>query len=159
KLAVGEEAVKAYETLEELWKQFQKDYDYYYRVLLPEYDALIKKILKEVNEKGPFPEDEVPIMPSEPQIPINYYAEEPRKGYAVDLPAGRYQIRLVDGEGKVIPDSKKNLVVFSPRREGIGYLVIPVHKWTMPFQSSDPSRAFYLDGHQTFYVQAFNAAE
>jgi hypothetical protein len=158
-LAVGEKAVEAYDLWEELFTQYQEEVVYYNQVLLPQYNADVNRITAEYNKTGlPVPEDEVPTEPRIPQIP-DYFALPTNKGFAVNLPAGRYQIRLVDEEGQVIPDSQKNLVVFAQRREGVGYLMRPGDKWTMDFNSTDSSQAVYLNGHQVFYVEAYNAAE
>jgi hypothetical protein len=158
-LVTGEKAVEAYELWEELFNQYLQDSVNYNRVLLPEYDAEVNRITATYTKMGiPIPEDEVPIEPRAPQAP-NYWSMPTNKGFAINLPAGGYQIRLVDDAGQVIPDSHKNLVVFAQRREGVGYIMRASDKWTLAFDSNDSSQAVYLNGNQIFYVEAYNSAE
>ena len=43
----------------------------------------------------------------------------------VNLDAGQYALRMRDAGGQTVPGSERTLVVFAPRRTGVGYTVLP----------------------------------
>lgn len=158
KLYIGDEAVRVYE-------DYQARLDAYYDAVSAYYEAqrqwqrLMDEILKEVRETGQYKDpSEIPEPPVQPTPPGDF-AYSPRTAFAVKLPQGRYRIQLRGPDGQVVPDSVKTLEVFDARRYGVGYVVIPEHKWTRSFQSNDPSDIFYLDGHRVFYVVPHHARE
>ena len=85
----------------------------------------------------------------------------PSFGFQVNLPEGDYRIRLKDLDGQIIPDSEKKIVVFSHRRTGIGYKIIPESRWTIPERSDDPQETIYVMGgsNAAIYLQSFYEAE
>ncbi len=157
-LNLGEEAVRAYD-------DYQSRIDAYYDSLTRYYDdqrqwqQTMDRILREVRDTGqPKDPDEIPQPPTQPQPPQDF-AYQPRQAFAVNLPAGRYTVKVIGEDGNVVPDSERTLEVFKPRRTGVGLGVIPEHKWTRRFQSNDASDVFYLDGTRVFYILPYNAQE
>jgi len=157
-LLLGEEAIRTYE-------DYQNRINSYYDSVSKYYDAqrvwqsTMDKILAEVRETGvPKKPDEIPEPPRQPQAPRDF-AYQPRQAFAVNLPAGRYTVKVIDDEGNVVEGSERTLQVYDARRTGVGFGVIPEHKWTRRFQSNDPSDTFYLDGTRVFYILPFSAKE
>jgi len=130
-----------------------------YRDAKAEWDELMSKILKEVQETGQYKKEaEIPKPPKQPEAP-KYYVSKPKDSFIVKLPAGNYTVEVVDRDGQVVPGSKKRLVVFKERREGIGYEIVPESKWTRPVNSDDPSQLMYAEGNRTIYVKPFYEKE
>lgn len=157
-LVLGDEAVATYE-------DYQARLDAYFRAVSEynqayrDWQSMMNEIIREVQETGEYRDpDTIPPAPERPEPPGDF-AYQPREAFAVKLPEGRYQVRLRAPDGSIVADSQKKLDVFSPRREGVGYGVIPEHRWTRRFQSNDTSDTFYLDGHRVFYLLPFDAKE
>lgn len=138
------------------WEKLQDDY---YDAVSAYYDAQAKwqakmdKLLERVRKTGKYAKpEEIPASPQQPEAP-KLYVTSPVNAFVFDLPAGKYRIRLVDANGQVVPDSEKSLVVFAPRRHGVGYEIIPESKWTRPVTSNDRSHMLYLEGRRTFYMK------
>ena len=98
---------------------------------------------------------------AEPVAPVapTYYVVPPaelQEAFIVNLPAGRYEIRLKDPEGRLMEGSEKTVVVHGPRRSGaVGYDIIPSDKWTRPVESDTPSAILYVNGTANLYLRAF----
>jgi hypothetical protein len=102
---------------------------------------------------------EEPPPPPEQPAPFLFFSTGIHDGFALTLPAGTYTIRLRDNDGQIVADSERELVVFSPQREGVGYTVVPQDKWTIPDQSDDPSQILYARGGTVIYLQPFAEEE
>lgn len=156
-LIVGEEAVKEYQAYNDAMDAYYKAMTKYYE----DYDAwnkYMEKLIKRVQQTGkPAKPEEIPEAPKQPEPP-KIYVTEPTEAFLVNLPAGEYEIRTVK-DGKVVPDSEKKLVVVAPRRQGIGYVVVPESKWTRPFTSDDRSQLLYTWGSRTLYIGVFDSLE
>ena len=92
-------------------------------------------------------------------IPPTFYVVPPsglQQGFIVNLPAGRYSIRLRDPDGTVMEGSEKELIVDRSRRtDGVGFEVVPSDKWTRPVESVSPSSVVYVNGAADLYVLPF----
>src|SRR6266536_1520487 len=99
-----------------------------------------------------------PEPPAEP-APLTLYSTEVGQGFALQLPVGEYQISVRDAAGQVIVDSEKRLVVVAPRRESVGYEIVPQEKWTFPEQASDPAEVVYTVAGGVVYVRPFAEQE
>jgi hypothetical protein len=97
--------------------------------------------------------------PDDEPDPPQMYSTEITKGFLIDLDPGTYHTRLVDESGQVIPESEKKLVVFEPRRKGIGYTILPEKKWTVPDYSANPDGVIYSRGDLRLFLQPQNEAE
>lgn len=96
---------------------------------------------------------------AEPPAAPRLFSTAVLSGFLIDLDAGEYQIQLIDSAGEPLPDSKKTLVIFEPRRTGVGYRIIPEARWTMPETSADPDQVIYLSGESRIFLQPHTAAE
>ncbi|MGI6081684.1 MAG: hypothetical protein ACOYEP_02270 [Limnochordia bacterium] len=157
-LVTGPEAPEAFE-------RYEKLQDDYYDAVSAYYDAQSKwqekmdKLLARVRETGQYASpEEIPASPQQPEAP-KLYVTSPVEAFVFDLPEGKYRIRLVDSNGEVVPETQKNLVVFSPRRAGVGYEIIPESKWTKPVLSDDRNQVLYLEGRRTFYLKPSHELE
>jgi hypothetical protein len=119
--------------------------------------------IKERQKSGMTPEQYGPIpVPKEQAQPAppKFYVQEPREEYIVNLPVGRYKIRLHAPDGTIVEGSEKKVVSFTYRRSGkIGYEIIPAKRWTMPETSSDPAEIIYLEGKNTLYFRPYIQTE
>lgn len=103
----------------------------------------------------------IPI-PQEPPFPRapEFYVQEPGEAFVINLPAGRYEIRLRASDGVLIEGSEKRLVSFTHRRSGkIGYEVISAKRWTMPETSSDSAEVIYFVGKNTLFYRPYIQTE
>lgn len=157
-LLVGEEARRMYD-------DYQRRIEAYYTAVSEYYEARAEwqrqmdRIIREVQETGNYKRpEEIPSAPTQPS-PLRDLVYQPRQAFIINLPAGRYEVRLRGADGQVVPGSERTLDIFAPRRTGTLYRVSPEHKWTRPFESGDPSDTFYLDGRRVFYVEPYHASE
>jgi hypothetical protein len=105
------------------------------------------------------PAGTAPEPPAEPKPPA-YRVTEPQAAFVLNLPAGEYQCTLVDERGRPVPDTAKTLIVFTRRRTGAGYEIIPERKWTASLSSMKPEEAIYVDQDSArFYLNAFQTLE
>jgi hypothetical protein len=100
----------------------------------------------------------IPDPPNQP-APFTLFSTDVVKGFPLKLAAGEYEIRERDSSGTVIPDSEKRVVAITPRREGIGYQILPQEKWTTPDQADDPSNAIYTVPGGVIYLEPFSERE
>src|SRR5690606_31667226 len=157
-LLLGEEAVRTYEDYQRRINSYYDSVSKYYEAQRA-WQSTMDRILAEVRETGqPKSPDEIPEPPRQPQAPQDF-AYQPRQAFAVNLPAGRYTVKVIGEDGNVVENSERTLEVYDARRVGVGFGVIPEHKWTRRFQSNDPADTFYLDGTRVFYILPFNARE
>lgn len=98
------------------------------------------------------PRPEAPAAPSYYQAPPS----DLQKGFVVNLPPGRYTIRLRNPDGTIMDGSDKTLVVHERRRQGrVGWEVIPGDKWTRPQESVTPASVLYVNGGADLYLRPF----
>ena len=99
-----------------------------------------------------------PAAPVEPG-PFTLYSTEVGRGFPIELPPGEYTIRVLDAAGQTVADSQKRLVAFAPRRQGVGYEVVPQERWTIPDRADDPADVVYLAPGGVAFLRAFEADE
>jgi hypothetical protein len=96
-----------------------------------------------------------PALPSPPQ----HYEVPPaalQEAFVLNLPRGRYTIRVVNPQGEVLEGSEKVLVVHNAfRTGGVGFEVIPGDKWTRAEESVNPSSVLYVNGSADVYLRPF----
>jgi len=148
------------------YKKYKKALDDYYNALKKYYEARIEyrkkldKFFKEVKkrreagEKGPL-NIEIPKEPQPPKGP-NFYVTEPKKDYIINLPPGKYRIRVRARDKTIVEGSEKNLFVFTSRRtRGVGYEIIPGNRWTKKEQCNDPASIIYAAGKNVLYFRPY----
>ena len=106
---------------------------------------------------------DLPIrMPKQPVFPEapEFFVQQPEQAFIIDLPAGKYRMRLRASDGTIMEGSEKWLVSFTHRRSGqVGYEVISAKRWTMPETSGDPGDVIYLEGKKTLYFRPYIQTE
>ena len=96
--------------------------------------------------------------PVQPRPPRDYVVPpSPVQGaFVVNLPVGRYRVRLLDHDARVLEGSEKWIVSHAARRiNGVGYEVIPGDKWTRPSESRELDSVLYVSGAADLYVSPF----
>lgn len=160
---LDEEAESYYQKYQEAVAEFnQKLREYYeamerYRV---EFNQFLEevRIRRERGETGPL-DISIPKEPEPPEF-VQFYATEPQEGFIINLPVGEYQIQLLAEDGTIFEGSKKNVVVFTSRREeGVGYEIIPGNRWTQRENCNDPSWIIHALGKNELYVNLFEQKE
>ena len=131
-LYVGQEAVEANEG-------FQAE-QLAYRQASEDYEAARQgwlAIARAAQARGDDPSS-IPPAPEMPE-PMTTFSTGLNSGFPLELPEGNYQVRTRKTDGTVIPESIRDLTVFSPRRTAVGYEVIPEARWTFPEELNDLS--------------------
>ncbi len=130
-----------------------------YNVEMQSLGARIQKLKDAHRDYAPLlqrmttlPEPTAPTPPSYYEVP----PAEMEQAFILNVPPGRYSIRLRDPQGRVMEGSEKTVVVHEARRTGgIGYEVIPSDKWTRPEESVTPSSILYVNGVADLYLRPF----
>lgn len=148
----GEEAEAQYQKFDEARRAFRDEVAAYYEAARNYRDKVTDAALEGTLTEEPEP------PPVEPE-PFIFLSTNLHDGFPVTLPAGNYSIRLRGEDGQIIPESERELVVFSSQRSGVGYTVVPQDKWTTPEQSDDPSQILYARSGTVIYLQPFNEKE
>lgn len=101
---------------------------------------------------------DLPPAPVPPE-PIGIFSNGLNQGIPIDLGPGQYDIRLRDANGDVVPGSERTLTVFTSRRTGVGYTVVPETRWTTPLDSPAPSDVVFGAADSTLYLEPHIARE
>jgi hypothetical protein len=96
----------------------------------------------------------LPQEPEEPEPPA-LYSTPVARGAVVNLPAGQYTLRTRADDGSVVPGSEKTVIAFGPRRQGLGYQLVPQEKWTRPERTDDPADVVYAREGTVLYLQPY----
>ncbi len=99
----------------------------------------------------------VATIPVEPALSEIYSAVG--RGSVVNLPTGRYDVRMRADDGSIVPGSRRKLVVFEARRRGLGYQIVPQEKWTRPVCTDEPEDVIYAREGTAFYLQPMEERE
>jgi hypothetical protein len=94
----------------------------------------------------------VPPEPAQP-APIDILSNGLNDGFPVTLQPGTYQIQLRGADGTIVPESRRELVAFTPRRVAVGYTVLPETRWTTPEQVHDLSDVILGAAGSTLYLE------
>ena len=151
-LYTGEEAIAA----EERFRAEQEAY----RQATMAYQAAREAWLEDARQaqaRGEDPETGSP-GPEPPQV-FSTLSTGLNLGFPLDLEEGSYQIRTRRPDGDIVPDSVRDLVVFGPRRTGVGYEVVPEKRWTFPEETNAPSDAILADQDAVLYLKPHVARE
>jgi hypothetical protein len=138
------------------WQHFQDDRAAYLDRLRQHSDAVAAYSQQLDDARSQADAGNQPATPPQPPpdpAPLTLYSSEVTQGFGLHLPAGDYQINLRDDAGQIVPDSAKQLVVVAPRRQGVGFDVVPQERWTYPQQASDPSDIVYTMAGGVAYLE------
>ena len=152
-LGTGRPFVYTDEEAERQFQEFQRLRIEFRDTVFAYYEAT-RNYRQELDEKAKAGtlEGEPPPPPEEP-APFIFYSTSVNDGYPITLAAGRYQIRVRDADGQIVPESTRNLIAFAPTREGVTYSIIPHDRYTFPEGSNDPSQVIYARAGTVFYLQ------
>lgn len=148
-LYIGQEAETQYQEFQRQ-RQAYRDRVWEYYQATREYREQLQKLA----DKNPETEVIIPDPPAEPE-PFLFFSTSVNDGFPVELPAGTYTIRVRGEDGAIVPQSERKLIVFAPRRAGLGYVVVPQDKWTTPEQADDPGQVIYARRGSVVYLQPF----
>jgi hypothetical protein len=145
-LFIGDEAFKAND-------RFLAD-QMAYRQATEDYQVAREEWLEAARQAQARGEDstDLPPSPIAPK-PFNTFSTGLNSGYPVDLEEGTYQIQTRLEDGTILPESKRDLVVFAPRRTAVGYEVVPEARWTFPEELNDLSDAILGEDDTVLYLK------
>ncbi len=149
----GEEAVRQQQEFERQRIEFRDRVFAYYEATRQYRADLLEKARSGEKMEG------APPPPPEEPAPFLFFSTAVHEGFPLNLAAGRYQIRVRDPDGNIVPESERSLVAFASVRDGVAYSVIPHDKYTFPEESRDPSQVLYARAGSIFYLQPSNALE
>lgn len=149
-LYIGREAETQYQEFLRQRQAYRDRVWEYYEATIEYQEQLEEELAK--GERGE--EVSIPDPPLEPEAFI-FFSTGLNDGFPIELSAGAYSIRVRGADGQIVPQSERKVIVFSPRREGLGYTIIPQTKWTTPEQADDPSHVIYARSGSTMYLQPF----
>jgi hypothetical protein len=149
-IGIGEEALRMRAAFDELFEAYRQALFEYYDAEQA-YRAALDEIISN-SEPGTVDPEDLPVRP-EPVGDFSLQSTEPNKAYPVSLPEGRYEILMRDSNGIVVPDSRRELVVFARLQSGIAYSIVPQSRWTQPEDSVFPEGVVYVEPGATLYLQ------
>ena len=87
---------------------------------------------------------------------MSFPPAEMQRGFILNLPAGRYTVRLINPDGTIAEGSERAVIVHTRGRTGgVGFEIIPSDKWTRPAASVTPSSTIYANGAADLYLRPF----
>jgi len=148
----GEKAIikqKEYETLAD---KFEEEVAVFGQKML-QYRKNLKEFMK--GDVSNNPRAVLPKPPVEPISPI-LYVSDLTKTFVVNLPVGRYSIRIRAEDGTIVEGSERVLVLFQPlQEEGIGYEIMPEERWTVRLSADNPEGRIYCEPGKALFLIPF----
>jgi hypothetical protein len=143
------------------WEQFQAERAAYLERLRVHADAMVEydRQMDALRSQTGMESAIAPFTPPVEPAPFTLYSTEIGRGFPIQLAPGEYTIRVLDASGQTVPDSQKRLVAFAPRRDGVGFEVVPQERWTIPERADDPGDVVYTVAGGVTYLRAFAAHE
>jgi hypothetical protein len=154
KVYTGAEAETRYQSFADERQAYQEALWAHNEAMQQYYEAVRRA--QEAREQGQ--QAELPQEPQEPEAP-EIFSTPVGQGGVVSLPAGRYAVRVRGNDGRVVANSEKKLIVFDPRRQGLGYQIVPQEKWTRPERTDEPEDVIYARQGAVLYLQPFEERE
>jgi hypothetical protein len=162
KVFIGKEAEDESLRLEKVMNQYDADYNEYltkHKIYQTAKEKLIDR-MQEYKKRsrdttGLLNQYKALVAPEPPHDPTPVELSV-GKQFHINLPEGKYSLRLRNDEGLVLQGSEKTLVLFRERRKGVvGYRIVPGDRWTKPDQSNLPSQILYVNPTTDIYVVPF----
>lgn len=152
---IGEKAILKQKEYETLANKFEKKVAVFGQKMVQYQQELRKFIGRNLSNK---PEvGGLPKPPVEP-IPLTLFVSNLMKTFVVNLPVGRYSVRIRAEDRTIVEGSERTLVVFQPlQKEGIGYEVMPEERWTVRLSADAPESGIYCEPGKTLFLIPFRA--
>jgi len=153
-LYVGEEAARRYRAFVEARDQ--------YRDALARYLEARRRYLEALDRAAAARQRGVTVtLPPAPEEPEQFrlFSSDVHDGFLINLPQGRYAIRVRGPDGRVVAGSQRTLVAFTHRREAVGFTIVPQTRWTVPERADEPGSTIYARQDQVLYFQPYAARE
>ena len=146
-LVTGPQALAAYQ-------DYETRRDQYFSAM-EQYDKELGKYLDQLAQPG-----DQPLEEPEKPAPFTEIMQQPELAFILNLPPGRYSIRMLDQNMAIVPGSQRTLVSVAPRRESVGLVVFPEARWTKP-EASYESRdvIYYTKTDLALYMQPVKILE
>ena len=164
-IATGAEAQEAYDRYLELFSAYQRETVAFNRARA-EYERRVAELARRIADRhaagsdaGVLEEERDALqLPHPPERSWERFFSVPpvavREGFVIELPAGRYRMRLLTADGRILQGSEKRIIAFAKLRSGgVGYDVMPADRWTRPTVSSTPGAILYVDGSTDLYLR------
>lgn len=145
---LGDEAVEANE-------RFQAEQQAYTEAVNAYRDAQVQwqETVRDAQQRRAEGEDvDIPLPPEAPE-PFNLFSTGLNQGYPLDLAPGTYHVQVRGPDGDIVPDSRRTLVFFEPRRTAVGYTVIPQSRWTTPEEATAPADVILSEAESVLYLE------
>ena len=151
-LLKGEKAVSRHKEYETLTDQFEEEVAVFGQKMV-QYRKDLKEFMK--GEVSNNPGAVLPKPPVEP-IPPVLYVSDLMKAFIVNLPVGRYSVRIRAEDGTIVEGSERILVLFQPLQEkGVGYEITPEERWTARVSADDPEGGIYCNPGKVLFLIPF----
>jgi hypothetical protein len=148
----GEKAIMKQKEYETLADKFEEEVAAFGQKIL-QYRKNLKEFMK--GDVSGNPGAVLPKPPVEPVPPI-LYVSNLMKTFVVNLPVGRYSIRIRAEDGTIVEGSERNLVLFQPlQEEGIGYEIMPEERWTVRLSADDSDGGIYCEPGKALFLIPF----
>ena len=164
-IATGADAHDAYDLYLDLFAKYQRETIVYNRERA-EYERQVAELARRIADLRAAGADAAALEQQRdslqpPERPARtwerFYSVPPvavREGFVLEVPPGRYRMRLRIADGRILQGSEKQIVAFSKlRSDGVGYEVMPADRWTRPVVSATPGTIFYVDGSTDLYLR------
>lgn len=169
RVALGTEAEQQYQRARDIAEgyakaaaSYQKDREAYL-ARLRALSTRIEALRSQGRDASALQDEMESVQSPEPPRPPDQYVVPPtpvQSAFVVNLPPGRYSVRLLDREGAALEGSERVVVAHERRRGGlVGYEVFPGDKWTQPSESKTPTSILYVNGKADLYLTAFYQEE
>jgi hypothetical protein len=153
-LYVGEEAERRYRAFVEARDQ--------YRDALARYLEARRRYLEALDKAAAARQRGTTVpLPTAPEEPEQFrlFSSDVHDGFLINLPLGNYTIRVRGPDGQIVAGSQRTLVVFTHRREAVGFTIVPQTRWTVPERADEPGSTIYARQDQVLYFQPYAARE
>ena len=150
-LLQGEDAVIKRKQYDILSENFRKEVTEYGREML-QYQKELREFIRSGNRSKPGAR-RPPAQPPKP-VPPRSYISDMIDVFVLNMPAGRYAIRIKEDDGKVVEGTERILIVFNAQEEiGVGYEIISAERWTDRKQADNSEAGIYCAaGKDLFFI-------
>ena len=149
-LLQGEDAVIKRMQYDKLAKDFQKELSAYADQMF-QYRKNLREFLRSGTRNNSAAR---PPAPPPAPVPPRLYMSDMIDVFVVNMPVGRYTIRIKEDDGAYVQGSERVVILFQAQKtEGVGYEIMPEDRWTAREQADDPEAGIYCTaGKDLFFI-------